>query len=405
MKESDRQQTEPLLSPASGWADRPARLTSLDAYRGFIMMLPVSGGFGLRSVAQEFPDSGFWRVLGYQFDHVPWSGGAFWDLIQPAFLLMVGVSIPYSYAGRKARGDSEGRIMAHAAYRSIAFILLGVFLESQSAERTNWNFRNVLTQIGLGYAFVYLLRGRGPKVQFAALAAILVGDWLLFVLYPAPGPGFDYRTAGVPDDFERFSGLFAHWNNNTNVAARLDMVFLNLFPRPRPYRGADGWQTLNFIPNMARMIIGLMVGELLRGAGQPMSKLKRLILGGSACVVLGWALGQALCPLVRRLETPSYVLVSSGWVLLMMAAFYWIIDIRGHRQWAFPLVVLGMNSLALYGMASLGVTGWIRRSVGIHLGRGLYGGPYGPVVYSLTGLLGAWMICFWMYRRRIFLRI
>ena len=136
-----------------------------------------------------------------------------------------------------------------------------------------------------------------------------------------------------------------------------------------------------------------------------MSKFQRLTLGGSVCVVLGWALGQTLCPLVRRLETPSYTLFSSGWVLLMMTAFYWIIDIRGFQKWAFPLVVLGMNSLALYCMSELDITGWIRRSVGIHLGWSLYGGPYGPIVYSLTGLLGAWLICFWMYRRRIFLRI
>jgi predicted acyltransferase len=103
MMELDRQQTEQLLSPTSGRADQPTRLASLDAYRGFIMLLLISGAFGIHSVTKKFPDSGFWTFLGYQFEHVPWSGcGAFWDLIQPAFLFMVGVAIPYSYASRKA---------------------------------------------------------------------------------------------------------------------------------------------------------------------------------------------------------------------------------------------------------------------------------------------------------------
>ena len=153
------------------------------------------------------------------------------------------------------------------------------------------------------------------------------------------------------------------------------------------------------------MILGLMAGELLRSAREPMAKFKGLALGGAACAVLGWALGQTLYPLVRRLETPSFTLYSTGWVLWMMAAFYGIFDIQRFQKAAFPLVVLGMNSLALYCMRQLDVTGWISRSVGFHFGWGLYKGPYGPFVYSLAGLLGAWLIYWWMYRRKIFLRI
>src|SRR5262249_16648647 len=144
--------------------EKPGRLASLDAYRGFIM-LAMASSFGsyLAAFAKNIgrTDDPVYRFLHYQFEHVDWMGCSFWDLIQPSFMFMVGVAMPYSYASRKAKGDSEDKIRVHVVIRSIILILLGIFLSSNGEKETNFTFVNVLTQIGLGYTFVFLLRGRG----------------------------------------------------------------------------------------------------------------------------------------------------------------------------------------------------------------------------------------------------
>src|SRR5262249_6080462 len=157
-------------------------------YRGFIMLAMASGGFYLYEIVRKHPEyleSRFWRFLHYQLDHVQWTGGGFWDMIQPSFMFMVGVAIPYSYAARKAKGDGDGQIWFHTAIRALILVALGVFLASTGSNttQTNFLFTNVLAQIGLGYCFVYFLRGRGWRVQLGALAGILGAYWLFFALF------------------------------------------------------------------------------------------------------------------------------------------------------------------------------------------------------------------------------
>src|SRR5262249_2992160 len=130
--------------------EKPARLASLDAYRGFIMLAMASGGFALARVARNFPGDPVWQFLGFHTDLVAWVVCSFWDLIQPSFMFMVGVAIPSSYASRKARGDSDTRILAHTFLRALLLVLLGVFLTSAFEKRTAWVFTIVLCQIGLG---------------------------------------------------------------------------------------------------------------------------------------------------------------------------------------------------------------------------------------------------------------
>lgn len=402
-----------MIAPST--SAKPPRLVCLDAYRGFVMLLMASGGLGIARVAAQFPDSRLWRFLGYEFEHVPWTGCTLWDLIQPSFMFMVGVAMPYSYASRRARGDSTVRIAAHVIYRAMILILLGIFLRSDGHKQTYFTFEDVLTQIGLGYAFVYLLLGRGRTVQWLALAGILAGYWFLFYQHAAPGPGFDYASVGVSHDMTPFTGLAAHWNKNTNFAADFDRWFLNLFPREKPFQfNAGGYQTLNFIPSMATMIFGVMAGQLLRSGLEAKKKLARLVLSGTVCLAAGMALDQSiwpfvdrtwtLCPIVKRIWTPSWAVFSTGWTLWMLAAFFWLIEIVGLRRWAFPLIVVGMNSIAMYVLAEL-MPPWVRATLKTHLGPGLFGGPYGAIVTSAATLCVLWLICLWMYRRKIFVRI
>jgi predicted acyltransferase len=403
-----------------------ARLASLDAYRGFIMLVMVSGGFGFAKVAEHFGENWFWRLLGYEFEHVPWTGCAFWDLIQPSFMFMVGVAIPYSHASRVAKGQSSVKIAAHVVYRSVALILLGIFLESNGRYLTNFTFVNVLTQIGLGYALVYFLRGTSLVSQLCVLLAILVGYWLLFFTQPIQEAASALLTSTAEDRKLWFSGMFEHWNKNANFASEFDVWFLNLFPRTERFKlNAGGYQTLNFIPSMATMILGLMAGELLRSGRKPMAKFVRLFLAGAFCLALGLVLDSTICPSVKRIWTPSWVILSAGWTFWMLAGFFLIIDVLGCRRWALPLIVVGMNSIAMYCMAQL-LKPWITRTLKTHLtwvyqcligkapsdwiwkpgsGPQLFDGTYGPIVQSVAVLSVLWLICFWMYRRGIFLRI
>jgi predicted acyltransferase len=406
----------------------PARLVSLDAYRGFIMLVMASGGFAFAEVAKNhFPENPAWDFLASQFSHVAWTGCSFWDLIQPSFMFMVGVAMPYSHASRRAKGQSTARIGAHVLFRSFILIALGVFLSSNWSKQTDFTFVNVLTQIGLGYAFVYLLLGRGLVVQVVVALGILAGYWLLFFHDAMPLLYTNYPV--LADDPERFTGLFEHWNKYTNFATAFDQWFLGFFPHSSSYPfNKGGYQTLNFVPSMATMIFGLIAGEWLRGPKEPQQKFNCLFVAGAICLVSGLVLNYTVCPSVKRIWTPSWAIFSSGWTYWMLAAFYWVIDLYGYRRWAFPFVVVGMNSIAMYCMSQL-MKSWVRQSLRTHLnygwdwtlshitndstremlqtdfGKNLFEGVYGPIVASASVLGVLWLICLWMYRRGIFIRI
>ena len=386
------------------------RLVSLDAFRGFIMLAMASEGFGFRQVAKEFPESPIWAFLSSQFNHVPWRGCGFWDLIQPAFMFMVGVSMAYSYASRQAKGQSFNRMFWHAVYCAVVLVLLGVFLYSNGRKQTNFVFKNVLAQIGLGYVFLFLLWNRPRWVQALAAVVILVGYWLVFAVYPLPPENFDYASVGVPADWQyHLNGFAAHWDKNVNAAAAFDRWFLNLFPRPEPFVfDKEGYPTLNFIPSLATMIFGLMAGELLRRHRSNSAKLIRLIACGLAALAIGWLLGFAgICPLVKRIWTPSWTIYSTGWVLLMLAAFYALVEMLGWRRWTWPLVVVGMNSIVIYCLAEL-LSPWFAATLKTHFGQSIcdvFGHDYAPITESVLVLFVLWLICVWMYRQRIFVRI
>ena len=155
---------------------------------------------------------------------MPWVGCAFWDLIQPSFMFMVGVALPYSYAKREATGESFLRMLGHAAVRSLVLVLLGLFLSTGSKHTmTNFTFVNVLTQIGLGYTFLFLLWRRTPLTQFSVLIVILAGYWAWFAMTPVVGSDFDFKKVGVPADWSFLTGFDAHWQKNANPAATFDL--------------------------------------------------------------------------------------------------------------------------------------------------------------------------------------
>jgi predicted acyltransferase len=394
---------EPSPSPA------PPRNVSLDAFRGFVMVLMMAEVLRLSDVARAYPDSGFWRFLSFHQTHVEWAGCSLHDLIQPGFSFLVGAALPYSIASRLARGATFGRLFGHALWRSLVLIALGIFLRSMHSRQTNFTFEDTLTQIGLGYPFLFLLGFARPLAQWIAFGAILFGYWLAWALYPLPGPGFDWRAVGVPPDWpHHFTGFMAHWNKNANLGAAFDQWFLNLFPRAEPFvANRGGYLTLSFIPTLGTMILGLAAGRWFR-ADAPRVPVRKFLIAAAAGVASGLLLhALGVCPVVKRIWTPAWTLFSGGMCFAILAGFAWVLDVRGWRRWAFPLVVVGMNSIAAYMIAHL-FEDFFRSSFRIHLGQDwaeLFGAGLEPLVEGIAILACYWLILFWMYRRKLFLKI
>jgi heparan-alpha-glucosaminide N-acetyltransferase len=394
---------------ASALPAAPARNIAIDAYRGLVMLLMMAEVLRFSQVAQSFPGNWFWNLLSYNQSHVQWAGCSLHDTIQPSFSFLVGVALPYSIASRTAKGKSFGNQLGHAFWRAFILIILGFFLRSMDQPQTYFTFEDTLTQIGLGYVFLFLFGYVREKWLWISLAAILFGYWLAWAVYPLAGPGFDWQAVGVPANWSyNYTGFMAHWNKNANLGNAFDQWFLNLFPRTAPFAANEGgYLTLSFIPTLGTMILGLIAGRWLRSAA-PQIPFKKLLLTGAGGLATGLLLHAAgICPVVKRIWTPSWTLFSGGLCFLFLAAFCWIIEARGYKKWAFPLVVIGMNSIAAYLIAHL-MPKFLISTFNIHLGPRTFaiaGAALQPLLEGLAVLAVCWLILYWMYRKKVFLRI
>lgn len=374
------------------------------------MLLMMGEVLSFEKVSQALPDSGFWRFLAWHQSHVEWVGCSLHDMIQPSFSFLVGVALPYSMAARIAKGASQQSMLIHAFKRALILIFLGIFLRSMHAQQTYFTFEDTLTQIGLGYFFLFLLGFRSLKVQAIALASLLLGYFLAFTLYPLPGAGLDASQTGVPPDWaHNLSGFAAHWNKNTNLAWAFDRWFLNLFPRTSPFLFNDGgYATLSFIPTLGTMILGLVAGKELKSDSLPKEKIRKFLVIGASLVAAGWLLDALhICPNVKRIWTPAWTFFSGGVCFLFLAFFYWAIDVLKTAKWYFVLTVIGANSIAAYIIAHT-IEGFIGSSLSIHLGpqyAAVFGAAYAPLVRGILILFFEWLILYWMYRKQIFIRI
>ncbi len=367
------------------------RLYSLDAYRGFVMFILASSGFGIVQASKQ-PGGEFLEPYVFYVSHPHWIsqfntfGVSPWDMIQPAFMFMVGVSMPFSYTKREKRGDSYLRRLGHAWWRAFLLVLLCIFLRSNGREQTNWTFIDVVGQIGLGYGFLFFMVGRKFITQ------VIVG-----VIVLAATIGAFYQFAPGPDPWAFNDNVFSEWNR----------WFLNLFPRPEPFvNNPGGYSTFNFIPSFVTMLLGVMCGQLLINENvSPWNKVFRLLVGGAVCLGLGLLLSESgMVPIIKKIWTPSWVLFSGAYVIWALVVFYLIIDVIGFRFWAFPLVVVGLNPLTIYTMEHL-IRGWTIKLFHTHLPDVWFEGWQGQIVQYTMVAVFFWLILFWMYRRKIFIRL
>lgn len=392
-------------------ATAPPRAAAIDAYRGFVMLLMLAEVLHLGDVAKKVPDSAFWKFLAYHQSHVEWVGCSLHDLIQPSFSFLVGTSLAFSLAVRRNAGATPVRVFGHAAWRAVVLSLLGIFLRSVGRKQTYWTFEDTLTQIGLGYVPLVAVAYLKPKWQVAVAALLIVGAGAAFAAYPAPSPEYfaGNRIPGAPADWPHHpSGFAAHWDKNSNLAWKFDTWFLNLFPREKPFEyHAGGYATLSFVPTLATMILGLLAGQLL-STGVTTKTVLRLAAIGGTLLAAGWgADAVGLCPNVKRIWTPTWVLFSGGWCFLLLAGFAATTDLLGRSEWAYPLKVIGANSIVAYVGSHL-VEGFVIATLKTHFGTRwatAFGEPYEKFVVGVVVLLLFFLMLLWMDRRRIYVRV
>jgi predicted acyltransferase len=386
------------------------RKLSIDVFRGMVMFLMLAEIMHLFDLAEQFPGNRLLEWIRFHTTHVAWEGCSLHDLIQPGFTFLVGVSMPFSIASRLQRGGSKASLLAHAAWRAVVLIVLGIVLRSLHSDHTVYTLEDTLTQIGLGYFFLFLI-ALGPRwLHYAAALGILTLFWIAFAISPAPPRDFDYPSVGVPESWpHHHQGFASRWNKNSNLSWQTDVWFLNLFPRERAFEfNEGGYSTLSFVPTMATMLFGLLAGVWLKAplsAGQRLSRFAGAIAIGLA---IGWFLASIdLCPLVKRIWTPSFALWSGGCCMLWLASLHLICDLGKWHRWAFPFVVIGSNSILIYVM-SWTVASPIRELLFRHFGESSFailGEAFIPQLSGAATLAILFYVLLWLFRRRVFVKI
>jgi len=361
------------------------RLLSLDAYRGAIMIALISHGFGLHTLAGQ----PLWGFLAEQTEHVPWDGCVFWDLIQPAFMFMVGVAMPFAFRKRESMGQSSGRMFAHVLKRALFLCLLAIGFSTVHAGHITIGFVNVLPQIAFGYVVTFFVLGRSYFTQGMTAVLILVGYTLAWVVYPGNG------SAGLwanPYAEPPWGPMFA------NLGSDFDHWLLG-----RWYPGY--WLGLNAIPSTATIIAGAMCGRLIASGLRPRRTIGILAISGLTLIGAGRVVSYLGIPIIKRVLTASFALYSTGWAILFLMLFYWVVEVLGFRRWTFVFVVVGMNSIAAYIMFQL-FRGWIDKAIMAFLQVPITAmGTVGPVVQACLVLAAQWCVLYFFYRHKIFFKV
>jgi heparan-alpha-glucosaminide N-acetyltransferase len=364
------------FAPKPAIVPQPAesrRYLALDAFRGFIMVILVSEGFGLAELAKRNPA---FIGIANQFDHRPWEWIAFWDLIQPAFMFMVGVAMPFALARRLEQGATRRQLFRHVAARSLRLLLMSQILLSIQRNELFFQLTNVLAQIAITYFLCFLIMQLRFRWQAVVAALILIGHWALYVMFPGTEGAFFSKT--------------------TNIGAVIDHF---VFGRDN----SGYWVSINFITSTATTLFGVWTGQLLASQRTHGQKMRIIGMAAAACLALGLLI-HPWNPIIKRICTSSFTIYSTGWVLLMLLAFYWVVEVKGYRKWTFPLIVIGANSIFIYSVDMI-LHGWLNKSVAVFTKDYQWLGDFAPVAQSCTVLLVMWYLCFCLYRRKIFFKL
>ena len=357
------------------------RIVSIDALRGFTMLFIIGGGAFFSSFYKVWPNS-FTENLAKNMDHAGWEGFYFLDLIFPLFLFLVGLILPIVILGRLEKGESPRRMYLHILKRTLVLIFLG--LVNYDLLRCDWatmRWSSVLGRIGICYFIASLLLiHTNWRTQVLVVIAILVGYWAAVMFIPVPGYG---RGVLTPE------GCLTTWLDQKLIPGTLG---LGLYDRQG---------VLSTFTALATTLIGVLAGHWLRSERSMNQKTMGFILAGLVTLTAGWIWGKFFF-ISRNVWTSSFVLYSAGWCFLLLAFFYWIIDVKGYKKWTFFLVVIGMNAITIWVGQRL--IDFEFTANALFLGFSKYLGILAPIFLALSVLLLKWLFLWFLYRRRIFLK-
>jgi predicted acyltransferase len=373
---------DPKLGEAAAGAAAPVeRLVSLDALRGFDMLWITGGTAILLGLGKVLQRPWFDRFLD-QFEHVPWQGLHLFDLIWPLFMFIMGAAIPLSIAKRRSRGATDRSLLLHAVRRAIILFALGTITQGNLLLFDISKFRpcySVLHGLAAGYllATIVVLKVK-PKWHALTIGIFLLAYWVMVMFIPVPGVGAGVLT---PDG---------------NIAAYVDKLVLGRF-----HYGENTW-FLSYLGFGASVLLGVLAGQILMAGCSAKSKVYRLLRAGTVSLVLG-LLWSIWFPVIKLMWTSSYVLIGGGLSYFVLALFYWVIDVHGYRKWAFGFIVIGMNSIAVYFATEVFDFSLVGNVFVGHLLPRI--GRWDRLVEASAAFAVVWLILYWMYRKREFIRI
>lgn len=357
------------------------RLLSLDFFRGLTMFLLIGESTRIYEHLIDPSLKGtLLYAIGTQFDHHPWNGLRFWDLVQPFFMFIVGVALAFSVKNREERGESRSLITRHAVRRAALLLLIGWALYCIEPGRITFRFQNVLAQLSLTYIIAYFMMKRPVREQLALSFGLILLTEVVYRIFWVPG----FNQPFVPDH---------------NFGSWVDMLISGEL-------SAGHWVSFNAIPTTAHTIWGVLAGQWLMSERPPGKKIRVLVLAGLGGAAAGFALNP-LTPVIKRICTSSFVITSGGFCLLALALCYWLIDVKRMRKGIAFFNIVGMNSLFIYIFTETGATPWLAHIVA----------PFSAAFFGWAGTLGAeivtslaawallWSICYWLYRRKILIKI
>ena len=361
------------------------RLDSLDFYRGLVMALLMLEASGLYDhvVGMTKPTS-FIHSLAIQFTHYPWHGLHFWDLIQPAFMFIAGTAMAFSLTKQTGKGRSWKQQTKHALKRSWWLFFWGVFVYAVRGDHLSFELWDVLTQMSFTMLVAFLIFRWKAGYQILFSIGLLILTEIL------------YRFINVP-------GFDQPFTDQHNFGNYIDSILMNKI-------NPGGWVAINCIPTAAHTIWGAVAGKWLLTQSGIKNKIKPIVILAVLAMIAGYTLDiSGITPIIKRIATTSFTLVSGGWCLLSLAFLYFWIDVLKHKRFLHFFTIVGMNSIFIYLFFEIVVSRWLYDYIntiviGVISPTGLSHAAI-MIIAALTIFMFEWYLCFWLYRKKIFFKV
>ncbi|MBS1948378.1 MAG: DUF5009 domain-containing protein [Bacteroidetes bacterium] len=361
------------------------RLYSLDALRGFDMFW-IMGGEGIFHGLAKATGSPFWGGIAEELTHPEWNGFHFYDLIFPLFLFIAGVATPYSVGKELEKGTSKKHLLIRVVKRGLILVLLGIIYNNGLDIKpiSQIRFPSVLGRIGLAYMFaniIYLYSKQTAQIIW--FFALIIGYWLLLKFTSAPG---------FPMGDLTMQGNFASYIDRSVIPGHLYLTI------------HDPEGLVSTIPAIGTGLLGILTGNFLKNSPMPQTKKVLWMFGAGVVFFLLAHLWDMVFPINKNLWTSSFVLNVGGWSLMLLSVFYYVIDVLGYKKWAFFFKVIGMNSILIY--MSERFINWDYTNMALFKWLGqLVGDPFNIVVMAFCYVALKWGFLYFMYNKKIFLRV